>query len=140
MAVTALAISKVTDHSLQLLMTGDGAGATTEVVDNAQILAAIVAAGISTASPIYRLFTTAIETTADARARILGDASGLASQDLRQYEHAVVSVIPRTGSGGWIVDADTDAVTITLPEVNITDPAVVSDCLVNIEFQHTINR
>jgi len=76
------------------------------------------------------------------RSRLLGDASGLGAgnQNLRNVPHCKVEIATRTGAAGWIVDADTDAVTVTRGELNITGPTCASTVLVTLQFRHTYDR
>lgn len=140
MAITG-ALAKVTEHSFSVLLTQDGAAGTTLTLTNAVMQAYFTGAGITTGSPLLRLLQTAQATTALARTRMLGDASGHTTQDLRAIDHAKASLEARTLVGaGWFVDADTDAVSVTLPELNLTGPAGASTCLLTVEFQHSLVR
>lgn len=138
MAVTA-AVAKVTPHSISLLLSQDGAAGTTLAITNA-----VLQAGFGTVvGPMRTLLSTAITglSTAIARSRMLGDASGLASQNMRAIDHSTAKLVARTLVGaGWLVDADTDAVSPTLPELNVTGPAGASTCLLTLHFQHSMVR
>lgn len=136
MAVTA-AVAKVTDHALSMLLTQDGGAGTTLAIPNATMRGFYTALGFT--GPLSRLLDTdGLINQAGARARALGDASGLASQDLRAVDHCVARIMARTlVAAGWLVDADQDGVTATRFELNVTAPAGASTALLTIEFQHS---
>jgi len=132
------ALSRVTEYTVGYLVHQDGGAGTTLIITNA-----VMQAGFGTVvGPMRTLLSTAIAglSTAIARSRMLGDASGLASQDMRVIDHSIAKMVARTLVGaGWLVDADTDAVSVTLPELNVVGPAGASTCLLTLHFQHFIS-
>lgn len=140
MAVTA-ALAKATPNCLEYLVTHDGAGGDALVLDNATLL------GDALAGPLRELLTEVFNpnSQAIARARMLGDASGLADQDLTNIPHCYCYFTPRShaaaAASSCVVDADTDAVDATNFELNLQmTTGIAATALLKIEFQHTLDR
>lgn len=135
MAVT-LALVKTTPNSLQYAATQDGAAGTTVVLTNAVMVAD------SIAGPLRELLTTDTSPNAQAaqRAALLGDAGGIASQDLTNTPHATCKFTSRDTAVAYAVDADVDGVSALRGELNITAPAGASVAILEIQFNHTLTR
>lgn len=138
-----LALAKVTDNSIAYTATDDGGGGAAVALTTTALLAVMTAAGIPVNAFSAFLATTANPNSqATQRRRLLGDGSGIApaDRDMRDIEHCIVTVTPRTADG-FIVDADVDAgLASTMGEYNITGPAAAGVALVTIQYKHSINQ
>lgn len=142
MAVTAT-LAKATPHCLVYSVVHDGAGGDALVLDNATMLADALA------GPLRELLSEVFNpnSQATARARMLGDASGLADQDLTNIPHChcyftnQIQGAAVASQSVAVVDADVDAVAGGNFELNLQmSTGNAATALLKIEFQHTIDR
>lgn len=134
----ALALAKVTDHSIAYTATDDGGGGAAAALTTTALAAALAAANIVGAFATFLATATNPNSQAAQRRLLLGDAAALGSQDMSNIPHCVVEVTGRTADG-FIVDADVDAgLASTMGEYNITGPAAAGVALVTIKYQHSV--
>jgi len=133
--------ARVTRYSVAYLIAQDGQAGTTLTLRNSDLLGALDAYDLG--GPLHELLSEdeAANSQAIQRAKLLGDASGLAA-NLRDYSlkaHCKVEVLAETVAG-WSVDADVDAVSVGRGELNIIGPAGVGRALITIRFVHSYER
>lgn len=132
----ALALAKVTDHSIAYTATDDGGGGAAAALTTAALIAVLTAAGINNRFSAFLAEQSNPNSQATQRARLMGDASALASQDLSDTDHCVVELTGRTADG-FIVDADVNGL---VGEYNVTGPAAAGVALLTIKFLHSAVR
>ncbi len=140
MAITGQVVASK-PNCISFLLTHDGAAGNAITLTAAQLIAA--------APPgHFREFLSVLwpgHNTANARLRIMGEGAAAAlgglGPNLAEVDHCRCFVRQRTGLlTAILVDADTDAVTVTQSEINITTDAVAGSFQLDVEYQHTIIR
>lgn len=142
MAVTFV-LTKQTPNAIAFLVSHDGNAGNVATIDNATLVASLVAGPLFTVPGIN--FDVNPNSQALGRQHMLGDASALPSQDLTNIPHCACFFAGRNSPGGgnlsWDVDADVDGVSPNRYELNIlATPQAASNAVLLIHFQHTIVR
>jgi len=131
-------LARVTPYSISYVITQDGGLGTTMTLTNNDLVAPAAALGVG--SPLAKFLEVDSDPNSQdiQRARLLGDASGLAPA-VALDSYCEVSVQAETVAG-WSVDADVDAVSTGRGELNITGPAGAGRCLITLRLQHSYDR
>ena len=143
MAIT-FTLTKQTPNALAYLFTQDGGAGTVVTIDNASMVADLIAGPLSTVPGLNSDVNP--NSQALGRQHMLGDASAIgAGQDLTNIAHCACFVQQRTGAGGvvlaWDCDADVDGVSPNRYELIINSSAVTaSSAILLIKFQHSFTR
>ncbi len=140
MAVT-FTLTKQTPNALAYLLTHDAGGGDAVVIDNASMVADLVAGPLRTVPGLNSNVNP--NSQALGRQHMLGDASAIgAGQDLTNIPHCRCTIAPRDGLVvNWLVDADTDGVSAQRYELNIaTSGGVAGNAILLIEFVHSLLR
>ena len=133
-------LARATHYSVAYLIANDGGPGATLTLSSNDFTGVLVALGFGGALLDLLTDDVAANSQAIQRARMLGDASGLASADLSDVPHCEVIITARNAFA-WAVDADVDAVTPTRGELNISAPTkFIGSALVALEFRHTYAR
>lgn len=142
MSVTVTVVG-TTANKITFLCDYDGGAPATIAITNAQLGAAVGPGPFR--NFLLRDYTGLNQ--AQARLVMLGEGTGVAlgqqGPNLDAVQHCRCFFRNRSGSGvnPWLVDADTDAVTATRVELNVTTAGIAADqALLDVEYQHTLTR
>lgn len=132
MGLTATLVGK-TNFKLRYLLEQTGEGGTTATIANATLQA--------DAAPgsLLELLRIPVADQDEARRRILGMSAS--DPDMTNWSHATCKITPQAGAAqGYEVDVDVDGVTPTLAEVNVVSAAAAGAAILEIAYQHSIDR